>query len=1538
MILTITNKIKLDKLHLPNDIMGSYPLFDRQGNVIAIVFDNNGAWNIKPNDNNKLSVNGTLVSSTPLNNFSMCVITTSSNENYYIYSYPTTIPQKTEVTVKKYDITIGSGSGSNIFYSTNMLASHHATLHLKDNTWYIEAHGASVYVNQYEVKKKRLYHGDIVFMCGLKIVPIGKKLVIYNLIQANALKLDGTFEQVKTNFSVNPESLELSTERTLYQENEYFSRAPRFKSDIEPKTFTIAPPPEFKERQTQPEILTIGPQMTMMLTSSLTMFTSLSSVASGQAKLSQVLPTFIVSVLTIVSSFMWPTLTRKWSKRQARKEKIKSEKDYDKYLDEMEKRIAAEIGKEKQVALENNITLEECQEIIYKRKRTLWERQISEKDFLTVNIGVGSIEPRTKIEYDKSKGISSNLILQDKLDDLIKRFEKIDNVPVPFSLIENNMTAVIGTNILTQSFINSILLQCFTYQSYTDFKVVVFTNALKENNWDYLRSSVHCWDNQKTIRFIGTNLDDIKTIGNYVLSDLQSRIPEEQNGAQTDPEKLKNIYKSYVPYYLIIIDDLEMVRNLDVVKTLLGYSYNLGYSIIIKNDRISNLPNKINTFLNIDENISGLFRNLIVSSNQKEFKALFNKTIDMEGCVQALANIPIHVEKAKYELPKSISFLSMFNVGRIEALNSLDRWKNNNPVNSLAVPVGIDQNGDLFMMDAHEKAYGPHGLVAGTTGSGKSEWIITYILSLAVNFNPYEVQFVLIDYKGGGLAGSFENKELGIKLPHVVATITNLDKSEIRRSIASIEAELKRRQRLFNEAREKLKDSSMNIYKYQDYYRKGLLDEPMSHLYIISDEFAELKSQEPEFMDQLISTARIGRSLGVHLILATQKPSGVVDDQIWSNARFHVALRVQDKQDSNDMIKTPDAAYLKTTGSFYLQVGNDEFYGLGQSAYAGYKYIPSDVIKKEIDTDIHFINQIGAEIHVTTSVTQEQLAKSQGEDQGEQLLNIVKYCDGLAKQKQMNIKKLWLDRIPDIIFIDALKKKYNYVKENFNINPVIGEYDDPYTQSQHIMTLPISEYGNVGLYGKTGSGKELFIQSLVYSLTTTYTIQELEIYILDFGAEILRSLEANPIVGNVVTINEVDKIDGVLKYVLNRIAERKMLFADYGGNYDQFIKTSGKAVPHILIILNNFTTFYERYPDMTDVLNEILRDCTKYGISFLIANSTKMYTKTHEALSYKMTFNCENDEDYRDFIDAPNNFLPADGKCRGLCEINKVFYEFQGAIPTVEEKMNELIKQVNLTLTNAYKTAVPSVPYLPHIITFDTIKDQVTDLKKVPLGISKVRIKTEFVNLMKHLVFYFISKNTELIEETAINVCRILNTVNDDGQIVIMDATQKLDEYITNEKVAYVNDGFDEIINNLYVYTKKAVENFDPKADPYEKKHKYIVIRGIQKFVGKLSRESLQYLAYITNNAPQLKTMSFIFIDTYSDFREYGSEDFMIPFKDFMAGLWVGNGVSEQSMLDVTKYDIRPGNGGVADNIGFIVENSRSKMVKVIEEPKDEEE
>lgn len=171
-------------------------------------------------------------------------------------------------------------------------------------------------------------------------------------------------------------------------------------------------------------------------------------------------------------------------------------------------------------------------------------------------------------------------------------------------------------------------------------------------------------------------------------------------------------------------------------------------------------------------------------------------------------------------------------------------------------------------------------------------------------------------------------------LPHLLGSITNLDGAQSMRALVSINAELKRRQCLFSEY------EVNHINQYQKKYKSGEAPEPMPHLFLISDEFAELKSNQPEFMKELVSTARIGRSLGIHLILATQKPSGVVDDQIWSNSRFKLALKVADRSDSQEMLKTPDAADITQPGRAYLQVGNNEIYELFQSAWSGADYQP----------------------------------------------------------------------------------------------------------------------------------------------------------------------------------------------------------------------------------------------------------------------------------------------------------------------------------------------------------------------------------------------------------------------------------------------------------------------------------------------------------------------------------------------------------------------------------------------------------------------
>ena len=170
-------------------------------------------------------------------------------------------------------------------------------------------------------------------------------------------------------------------------------------------------------------------------------------------------------------------------------------------------------------------------------------------------------------------------------------------------------------------------------------------------------------------------------------------------------------------------------------------------------------------------------------------------------------------------------------------------------------------------------------------------------------------------------------------------------------------------------------------------------------------------------MDQLISTARIGRSLGVHLILATQKPNGVVDDQIWSNSRFRVCLKVQDKADSMDMIKRADAAEITQTGRFYLQVGFNELFELGQSAYSGADYVPKETeIETKVVNSVSLLDNLGREEYVVKTENNDKKV----ETNLRQVVEVNKYIYNLAKEENAFSRPLWLEPIPAIIIIISL--------------------------------------------------------------------------------------------------------------------------------------------------------------------------------------------------------------------------------------------------------------------------------------------------------------------------------------------------------------------------------------------------------------------------------------------------------------------------------------------------------------------------------------
>lgn len=279
------------------------------------------------------------------------------------------------------------------------------------------------------------------------------------------------------------------------------------------------------------------------------------------------------------------------------------------------------------------------------------------------------------------------------------------------------------------------------------------------------------------------------------------------------------------------------------------------------------------------------------------------------------------------------SFLDLYDVNESRDLQIIERWQNNSNSRCLSACIGINDNASRISLDLSEKKNGPHGLIAGTTGSGKSELILTMLLSLMINYSPLDLQIAFIDFKGGGSSQTFE--VLGKPMPHITGILSNLDQNNTDRVLYALKNECIRRQKALHDTGLQYHVSVMNLSDYRMLHKRYTGLQPIPDLIIVVDEFAELKAQSHEMLDQLISIARIGRSLGIHLILSTQKPAGVINDQIWSNSHFKICLKVSEKQDSMEVLHAPDAISLKRPGEFIMECDGEMQKGI--CGYSGYR-------------------------------------------------------------------------------------------------------------------------------------------------------------------------------------------------------------------------------------------------------------------------------------------------------------------------------------------------------------------------------------------------------------------------------------------------------------------------------------------------------------------------------------------------------------------------------------------------------------------------
>ncbi|MGT2930054.1 type VII secretion protein EssC [Streptococcus dentasini] len=1005
----------------------------------------------------------------------------------------------------------------------------------------------------------------------------------------------------------------------------------------------------------------------------------------------------------------------------------------------------------------------------------IYEKTPQDFDFLYYRLGLGEVPTSYRLEYSQQErsGVKDPLEMEGFA--LYESHKKLDDMPVLANL-KNGPVGYVGERSLVLEQLQLLVHQLAVFHSYHDVQFITIIPEAEKDQWQWLRWLPHATLQDVNVRGFIYNERTRDQILNRLMETLRQR-QLKQKEAGSNQELI------HLPHYVVLVTDDTLITDHVIMEFFAGDPTDLGCSLIFVQDIMRSLSENVQTVIRLKDQTTG---ELIMEEGElknHEF-ALdhFPKDYDKEQITRRLAPLK-HLKTLKSAIPDAVTFLEMYQVDRVEELGIFERWQSHSPHQSMAVSLGLRGSEDYVNLDLHERAHGPHGLIAGTTGSGKSELIQSYILSLAVNFHPHDVAFLLIDYKGGGMANLFKD------LPHVLGTITNLDGNQSKRAMASIEAENKRRQRLFADA------GVNHIHAYQKKYKQGEVSEPLPHLIIISDEFAELKNEQPDFITELVSTARIGRSLGVNLILATQKPAGVVNDQIWSNSNFRIALKVADKADSQEMLHTPDAATINQAGRAYLQVGNNEVYELFQSAWSGADYQPDKEDQGIEDHTVSVINELGQ----YEALNQDLSGLDEATDIREvptELEVVVNHIQRLTQERKIaQLSQPWLPPLKERIYLEDLHEELHSAYDAF-----LGIVDIPDEQAQRVAVYnPVSQ-GNLLLLSQPGMGKSTFLQTLTMSLATHHTPEEIHFYLLDFGTNGLLPLRNLPHVADLITADDDEKISKFVVRMEELVAERKAFLKKQGAANSNMYREMGHVYPQVLIVFDNYDGAKDdpHYEDIDRTIQMLARDGGAIGITVIMTAGRMsslrggMMVTMRERLVLKLTDVSES----RTFV-GHHTYTLDTIPGRGLLKVEKPEI-FQAALPatgrTNQEVLSALQKQVK-ALDEAWSGSRPeSIPLVPEVLPladYRARQDVALALEKeqLPMGLSADKVDTVALPLsdLKHIAY--VSDDINHIHNITQHLVSV-TTMIPDSSVMLYDS---LDQYghLSNKVRTYVSEASD---------------------------------------------------------------------------------------------------------------------------------------------------
>lgn len=809
----------------------------------------------------------------------------------------------------------------------------------------------------------------------------------------------------------------------------------------------------------------------------------------------------------------------------------------------------------------------------------LWTRRPEHWNFLSVRLGTTRALSRNTIaERDTQNGLPDYI---ERIDRLKERYKYVDDVPLLESLPAVGSVGVAGPAGPAADAMRGLAVQLFGLHAPNEVVTVAFADPDWVEEFEWLKWLPHT--TSETNRFKDMPLADSAPTANALLSALEEYImragrtaehrgpfAEKWNPMQygTDVARAGEETNARVQVSIIVFVTNDAPVDRARLVQVLERGADVGVHAVFMSSTVEALPAVCRSFLDVSDGLERATVGLVRNGDLYEgvtVEGVSNAYMDMFAKRLAPVVDASTVVHDSSDLPNSVGFLSLVGNEVAEDPHSVvERWRQNNSVidrsdrprprlkkaGNLRAIIGQGAS-DAMTLDL--RTQGPHALVGGTTGAGKSEFLQAWVLGIASAHSPDRVTFLFVDYKGGSAFADC------IELPHCVGLVTDLSPHLVRRALTSLKAELHYREHLFN--RKKAKDL-LELEKRQD-------PECPPALVLVIDEFAALAGEVPEFVDGVVDIAQRGRSLGIHLIMATQRPAGVIKDNLRANTNLRVALRMADESDSKDVVDDPIAGTFPPSlpGRGIAKTGPGRLTPF-QSAYAGGWTRDDEVVTADVKVaELKFgsITEWEPERPPESDSHDEDLGPN---DQKRIVANLIKAS---ATAGLMTPRRPWLDDLASVVDMRDLP-----LEGDGQI--LLGLADIPERQQQNAIYFAPDRDGSLLIFGSSGSGKSTLLKTIATAAGARPELGRVQVYGLDFASGALGAIERLPHVGSIIDGDDAERLQRLMRTLEREMDRRSEMFSKAAAaNLTEYREIADQSMPRILLLIDNYPEFKKEW-------------------------------------------------------------------------------------------------------------------------------------------------------------------------------------------------------------------------------------------------------------------------------------------------------------------------------------------------------------------------